>query len=322
MKFTPTQTRCLLLASKISFCVFGGLHTSSGGGGWARSERQMLWKRCYPRRITIELPLGIALQFFGNTVKCPCSALHGVVRTHVINNYTLAVLSTLLYNNQACCCYYFYCPGPESHTSVWGYSSLVLSCWNANVSQFGEGLMRSSLSVQHAAVYSRFQQEGVYHTWDSLGRTAWGRRMMQERWRPEFPEKQRRSENNLLKKVHFTKEYLGGLVLLQVRRCTNLESCHVLTLSPWLSGACDTRQGAEKGQACLLNRAGNLRWHGKRVGEQLCYSHWALHSSSLPGKVAGFLLMICSVCHHEKLFAALLRLCLSSNRKKHSSAFL
>lgn len=46
-------------------------------------------------------------------------------------------------------------------------------------------------SVQHAAVSSRFQQEGVYHMWDSPGRTAWGRKMMHERWHPALQPKSR-----------------------------------------------------------------------------------------------------------------------------------
>lgn len=97
-KATPTQTRCLLLASKIPFCIFGDLHTSSRGGGWARSERQMLWNR-------EELPWSFLWALLCNFLGMQSSSsLCGVVRTHIINNYTLAVISTLLYSNQCCSC--------------------------------------------------------------------------------------------------------------------------------------------------------------------------------------------------------------------------
>lgn len=128
-------------------------------------------------------------------------------------------------------------------------------------------------------------------------------------WKPEMLWKQP------TEKCPFHKGMLGDLIWLQVRTCANLESCHVLTLSPWLSGASDTRPGAEKGQSCLLCLLGPEveRQKGGRA---------ALHSSSLPGRVAGFLLMICSVCHHEKLFAALLTLPYIFQQNKHSSTFL
>lgn len=113
-------------------------------------------------------------------------------------------------------------------------------------------------------------------------------------------------KTTILKNFHFTNKCLGDLVQCQVRMWANLESCHVLILSPSLSGACYTRHDAEKGQACLCRCASDLRRPNKRVGEQHCYSHRALRGSSLPGKAAWFLLLNCSVCCCEKLFAALL----------------
>lgn len=117
----------------------------------------MLWKRCYPRAITVKLPIGIALQFFGNGVKSHCSPLCGVVRTHVINNYTLAVFSSLLYNNQTCCCfYYLYCTGPESYTSVWGYRTLLLKCKCVTICRFIEAkVFRQCSMLQCLPGFSR-----------------------------------------------------------------------------------------------------------------------------------------------------------------------
>lgn len=113
-------------------------------------------------------------------------------------------------------------------------------------------------------------------------------------------------KTTVLKNVDFTNKHVGGLVPLQVRVWANLENCHVLILSPLLSEACNTRHSAEKGQACLPHWTRDLGWHGKRVGEQLCYSHWALLGCSLPSKVSWILMLNLSMCCHEKLFAALL----------------
>lgn len=46
-----------------------------------------------PRAVAVRLPIDAALQFFRNTVKSPCQAFSGVVRTSVIHLYTVAVLS-------------------------------------------------------------------------------------------------------------------------------------------------------------------------------------------------------------------------------------